>query len=122
MMKFLVLEPNERVAKMYHKFFEQKQYHASIVQNESECLNRFQSDNFDCVILEKSLIMKNGRLEDQILEKVPEQKILFLSPYMNMDALGISRTTQEIIEKPFAMVRLLSQIQIQKSKKILVTN
>lgn len=122
MMKFLVLEPNERVAKMYHKFFEQKQYQADIVQDESECLNRFQTDSFDCVILEKSDFVRNGRLEDQILEKNPEQKILFLSPYMNMDAVGISKATQEIIEKPFAMVRLLSQIQFQKSKKIIVTN
>lgn len=121
-MKFLVLESNERVAKMYQKFFEQKQYQSSIVQDETECMSVFQTDGFDYVILEKSIFVKNGRLEDQILEKVPEQKILFLSPYMNMDATGIPRTTQEIIEKPFAMVRLLSQIQVQKSKKILVTN
>ena len=121
-MKFLVLEPNERVAKMYQKFFEQKQYQVTIIQNESECLNRFQTDSFDCVILEKSIFVKDGRLEDQILEKNPGQKILFLSPYMNMDAQGISKATQEIIEKPFAMVRLLSQIKLQKSKKILVTN
>ena len=121
-MKFLVLEPNERVAKMYQKFFEQKQYQSSIVRDETECMSIFQADNFDCVILEKSSFVKNERLEDQILEKNPEQKILFLSPYMNMDAPGISRAIQEIIEKPFAMVRLLSQIQFQKSKKILITN
>ncbi|RDJ34016.1 MAG: hypothetical protein DWQ18_03700 [Crenarchaeota archaeon] len=122
MMKFLVLEPNERVAKMYQKFFEQKQYQSSIVPDETECMKAFEAGNFDCVILEKSIFVENKRLEDQILEKNPEQKILFLSPYMNMDAPGISRATQEIIEKPFAMVRLLSQIQFQKSKKILVTN
>ena len=52
-------------------------------------------------------------LEDKIREENPLQKVLFLEPYMNLDNTEISKETQYLVEKPFAMVTVLGKIMIE---------
>ncbi len=128
-MKFLVLEQSERITNIYNKFFYKKKYDVDFAKNESECIKKFYDsqrlDNeskFDFVILEDSCGLLDGNsLEDKIREYNPDQKIFLLSSYMNLDKSELSKETQEIIEKPFAMITLLGYIEIVWSKEMIIS-
>ena len=79
-MRFLVLEENERIVRIYQKFFDTKGDQVDFVANEHSCFEKFMSQNdFDYIILEKSTKIDNMYLEDKIREENPLQKILFLA-------------------------------------------
>jgi len=128
-MKFLVLEQSERITNIYNKFFYKKKYDVDFTKNESECIKKFydsqELDNeskFDFVILEDSCRLLDGNsLEDKIRECNPDQKIFLLSSYMNLDKSELSKETQEIIEKPFAMITLLEYIEIVWSREMIIS-
>jgi len=127
--KFLVLEPNKQITNIYKKFFSQKNYDVFFAKNESECFKWFydsqELDNyskFDFVILDDSCkLLDEVCLEDKIREYNPDQKIFFLSSYMNFDKSELSKKTQEIIEKPFAMITLLGYIEIVWSNEMIIS-
>jgi DNA-binding response OmpR family regulator len=108
-MKLLVLEQNELVSNIYKKIFDKKQYIADYAKNESECLEKF-DENYDYVVLENS---KLGNLEEEIRKIKPSQKILSLSPFMNSDAPTELKETQDLIEKPFAILTLFGKLEIE---------
>jgi len=128
-MKFLVLEQSEQITNIYKKFFREKNHDVVFAKNESECIKGFYDsqvlDNdskFDFVILEDSRkLLDEVFLEDKIREYNPDQKIFFLSSYMNFDKSELSKKTQEIIEKPFAMITLLGYIEIVWSNEIIIS-
>ncbi len=127
-MKFLVLKQNEQITNIYKKFFCKKNYDVDFAKSESECIKKFYDnqvlDNeskFDFVILEDSCRLLDGNsLEDKIRDLNPDQKIFLLSSYMNLDKSELSKETQEIIEKPFAMITLLGYIEIVWSKDMII--
>jgi len=108
-MKLLVLEQNELVSNIYMKIFDKKQYIADYAKNESECLEKF-DENYDYVILENS---KLGNLEEEIRKIKPSQKILSLSPFMRSDSPPELKQTQDLIEKPFAILTLFGKLEIE---------
>ena len=108
-MKLLVLEQNELVSNIYKKIFEQKQYIADYAKNESECIEKF-DENYDYVVLENS---KLGILEEKIRKIKPSQKILSLAPYMKSDGPAELKETQDLIEKPFAILTLFGKLEIE---------
>ena len=119
-MRFLVLEANERIIKIYQKFFDSKSYQVDFANSEESCFEKFSCFNdFDYIILEESRKIGNLYLEDKIREIKPLQKILFLSPYMNLENTEISRETQYLVEKPFAMVTVLGKIELEKIKPVI---
>jgi len=128
-MKFLVLEQSEQITNIYKKFFHKKNHDVDFVKNESECIKKFYDsqrlDNeskFDFVILEDSCRFLDGvPLEDKIRDLNADQKIFLLSSYMNLDKSELSKETQEIIEKPFAMITLLGYIEIVWSKEMIIS-
>ena len=127
-MKLLVLEQSEQITNIYKKFFDEKSHDADFAKNESECMEKFcdslrtkDSSRYDFVILEKTGMLSDGsKLEDRIREIHSDQKIFFLSKYMNFDKSELSNSTQEIIEKPFAMITLLGYIDIIWPREIIV--
>ena len=119
-MRFLVLEENARILRIYQKFFDAKGYQVDFVDDEYSCFERFVGLNdYDYIILEKSSKIDNMYLEDKIREENPLQKILFLEPYMNLDSTEISKETQYLVEKPFAMVTALGKIMIEKIQPVI---
>jgi len=128
-MKFLVLEQSKQLTNIYKKFFHKKNYDVDFAENELECIKKFHDsqrlDNeskFDFVILEDSCRLLDGMpLEDKIRDLNPDQKIFRLSSYMNLDKSELSKETQEIIEKPFAMITLLGYIEIVWSKEMIIS-
>src|SRR3989304_1902368 len=99
-MKLLVLEQNELVSKIYKKIFEEKKYDADYARNDLECLERFDK-NYDYVVLENSNL---GTLE---------QKILSLSQYINSECAPELKETRELIEKPFAVLTMISRLELE---------
>ncbi|MEM3064713.1 MAG: hypothetical protein QW177_05000 [Candidatus Nitrosotenuis sp.] len=116
-MKALVLEENRRIIELYKKIFEQKNHHADFVSDVGACLGRIDSGtNYDFVVLEKSMRIPQGdNVEDLILAAKPQQKVFFLSPYMSErdSQFDTVKETLDLIDKPFAMISLLSSLEIK---------
>jgi len=108
-MKLLVLEQDELVSNIYKKIFEQKQFVADYAKNESECIEKF-DENYDYVVLENS---KLGVLEEEIRKIKPSQKILSLAPFMSSDGPAELKETQDLIEKPFAILTLFGKLELE---------
>jgi DNA-binding response OmpR family regulator len=117
-MRALVLEDNGRIIELYKKIFFQKKYDVDFVQDTSSCLDRFtaQPSEYDFVILEKPIKLdSHANLEDQIRQASPKQKVFFLSPYMTQRDKGFEsvKATLDLIDKPFALITLLSSLEIK---------
>ncbi len=108
-MKLLVLEQNELVSNIYKKIFDEKQYIADYAKNESECIEKF-DEKYDYVVLENS---KQGFLEEEIRKIKPSQKILSLAPFMSSDGPTELKETQDLIEKPFAILTLFGKLELE---------
>lgn len=116
-MNALVLEDNPRITKLYEKIFSSVGFDVDFVSDKFSCVDKFLNNgkSYDFVILEKSTKFDERiNLEDKILSVNPQQKIFFLSPYLpargsEFDSIG---DTMSLIDKPFAMVSLLSYLEI----------
>lgn len=113
----LVLEGNPRITKLYEKIFSSVGFGADFASDKDSCVDKFSNNDkrYDYVILEKSTKFdERVNLEDKILSVNPQQKIFFLSPYLparDSEFDSISET-MSLIDKPFAMVSLLSYLEI----------
>ena len=116
-MKLLVVEQSEKISNIYKKIFNEKRYEVDFVKNEIECLDKFDK-NYDCVVLEKSATPFEDAVEDKLRKTNPDQKIFFISPYLNSnkESSELMKKTREIIEKPFAMLTLISQLELKRQK------
>lgn len=125
-MNVLVLEENERISKIFEKIFQKKNIVAQIVKSQEECLqvlqkSGFEKENVDCIILDKSRMLDNEkRLEDEIIELRPWQKIFFLSPYLDTEHPENLSETVMIIQKPFALIALLIKLELKSTDAIIV--
>ncbi len=108
-MKLLVLEQNDIVSNIYKKIFDKKQYIADYAKNESECIEKF-DENYDYVVLDNS---KLGFLEEKIRKIKPSQKILSLAPFMSSNGPPELKETQDLIEKPFAILTLFGKLELE---------
>ncbi len=113
-MKLLVLEQSELVSNIYKKIFEQKQYIADYAKNESECIEKF-DENYDYVVLENSKLVD---LEEEIRKIKPSQKILSLEPFMSSNGPPELKETQDLIEKPFAILTLFGKLELENEYSI----
>ncbi len=117
-MKALVLEQNERIIQLYKSIFMQKKYEVEFVSDSLSCIDRFvaKSSQYDLVILEKPIRTNiDTNLEDEIRVVNPDQRVFFLSPYMTPreEEFNSVKETLDLIDKPFALVNLLSQLEIK---------
>jgi DNA-binding response OmpR family regulator len=116
-MNALVLEDNPRITKLYEKILSTVGFDVDFVSDNFSCLDKFLNEvkNYNFVILEKSTKFNERiKLEDKILSIKPQQKIFFLSPYLTARGSEFDNIseTMSLIDKPFAMVSLLSYLEI----------
>ena len=114
-MKLLVLEKDDKIISIFRRIFSQKRYDVEFASTEFDCLNRY-DDSFDYVILENSIKDDNFNVEDMIKNLNPDQKILFLSPYLGSHIESIDRQRMNLIEKPFAILPLIAQLEIYQNR------
>jgi DNA-binding NtrC family response regulator len=117
MARALVLEDNDRIVELYKKIFTQKEYEADFVSDTSSCLGMLTGKlQYDFVVLEKPTRLDNDvNLEDKIRQSSPQQKVFFLSPYMTSRSNEFEslKGTMDLIDKPFALISLLSYLEIK---------
>jgi hypothetical protein len=115
-LRALVYEENRRIIEIYKKIFLQKEWDADYVSDPFFVDGLDQT--YDYVILEKSTKFGSQNLEDIITAKNPTQKILFLSPHMipRQDDFEFAKETINLIDKPFAMINLLSQLELSTAQ------
>ena len=111
-MKFLSVEKNCAIIRIYKKLFNEKNHDIDFIGSEEECFDSL--GNYDYVIFEYCSTLHRAHIEDQILKKKPGQKILFLPKPSNLsENKQMSQETKDLIEKPFAIVNLLSEIELK---------
>jgi len=116
-MNALVLEDNPRITGLYEKIFSSVGFDVDFVSDKFSCIDKFLNPDkeYSFVILEKSdKFDEVANLEDKIRSMNPQQKIFFLSPYIpprksEFDSIS---DTLDLIDKPFAMIGLLSYLEI----------
>ena len=113
-MKLLVLEKDGKITSIFRKIFSEKKYQVEFTSTELECLSRY-DNSFDCVILENS---KEGNFNvgEKIKSINHDQKILFLSPYLGSNLEPIDKERTNLIEKPFAILPLIAQLEISQNR------
>ncbi len=100
-MKACVFEKNPKVREVFRSIFSEKNYDVEFASDPA-----IDGTGYDLVILEKPLpgidVTKLGR------------RVFFLSSYMTprADEFAPLMETLEIIDKPFALVNLLAQLEI----------
>lgn len=125
-MNVLVLEENERISKIFEKIFQKKNINSMIVRSQDECFEEFQkailkNEDVDVIILDKSQMFDSEkRLEDKILELKPAQKLFFLSPYLNLEFPEKVLESALIIQKPFALITLLTKLELKVPDNIML--
>lgn len=115
-MKVLILEQSKQISKIYKKLFDKKQIESKIVKNEFEFFEKCRSD-YDYHIIECQKMSKSFFSNDNI--KKMNKKFIDLSPYLDNNTLNssLSKETRDILDKPFAMLTILSKLGLNLIKK-----
>lgn len=126
-MKILVAEDNVFTATQYTKALEKNGHQVIVTKDGQECLDVYAGElaksefstldknPFDVVLLDNNMPKKSGvEVAKEILDKRPNQRIIFASAYdINslLKAPGTIPESIEILEKPFSLNMMISKIQ-----------
>lgn len=126
-MKILVAEDNVFTATQYTKALEKNGHQVIVAKDGQECLDVYsgelaksefstlEKNPFDVVLLDNNMPKKSGvEVAKEILDKRPNQRIIFASAYdINslLKAPGTMPESIEILEKPFSLNTMISKIQ-----------
>jgi DNA-binding response OmpR family regulator len=115
-MKVLILEESEQISNIYKKLFDKKQIESESVKNEFEFFEKCRND-YDFHILECQKATKSFFSNDYI--KKMSKKFIDLSPYLdtNSQIYSVPKDISDILEKPFAMLTILSKLELNLIKK-----
>jgi CheY-like chemotaxis protein len=126
-LNILVAEDNVFTATQYTKALEKNGHKVTIVNDGEQCLQVYQTElskpefdsleknPFDVVLLDNNMPKKSGvEVAKEILDKRPNQRIIFASAYdINslLKAPGKMPESIEILEKPFSLNTMINRIQ-----------
>lgn len=119
----LIGEDNLFTSKQYQRILEKNGYKVILAYDGEECLYKYfgqdekseSNELFDVVLVDNNMPKKSGiEVAQEILDKSPNQKIIFASAYDLGSLLNASekiKKSVEILRKPFSLNILLSRIQ-----------
>ncbi|MEW6043847.1 MAG: response regulator [Thermoproteota archaeon] len=126
-MKILVAEDNVFTATQYTKALEKNGHQVVVARDGQECLEVYSGElakpefdtldknPFDVVLLDNNMPKKSGvEVAKEILDKRPNQRIIFASAYdINslLKAPGTMSESVEVLQKPFSLNTMLNKIQ-----------
>lgn len=126
-MKVLVAEDNLFTIQQYKHVLEKNGYTVTTAQDGEECMKKYdeafkeidtesiESGPFDVVLIDNNMPKKTGaEAVTEILERCPNQRIIFASAYnINsiLSAPGILNATVEVLQKPFSLNTMIAKIQ-----------
>lgn len=124
-LKILVAEDNVFTASQYSKILEKNGHNVLVARDGLECLEAYEmalsefdsldKNPFDVVLLDNNMPKKSGvEVAKEILDKRPNQRIIFASAYdINslIKASGNVASSIEVLEKPFSLNTMMSKLQ-----------
>ncbi len=126
-MKVLVAEDNQFTIQQYKHVLEKNGYNVTTAQDGEECMKKYdeafkkidtesiESGPFDVVLIDNNMPKKTGaEAVTEILERCPNQRIIFASAYnINsiLSAPGILDGAVEVLQKPFSLNTMIAKIQ-----------
>ena len=126
-LNILIAEDNAFTISQYTKILEKNGHNVTVAKDGQECLEKYAQElgktefesldknPFDVVLLDNNMPKKSGvEVAKEILDKRPNQRIIFASAYdINslLKAPGTIPETVEILEKPFSLNTMMSKIQ-----------
>lgn len=126
-MKILVAEDNVFTATQYTKALEKNGHQVIVARDGQECLEVYAGElsksefdtldknPFDVVLLDNNMPKKSGvEVAKEILDKRPNQRIIFASAYdINslLKAPGTMAESVEVLQKPFSLNTMINRIQ-----------
>lgn len=126
-LNILVAEDNVFTATQYTKALQKNGHKVTLAKDGEECLQLYESEisksefdsieknPFDVVLLDNNMPKKSGvEVAKEILDKKPNQRIIFASAY-DLNSLlktpGKMADSIEILEKPFSLNSMVSRVQ-----------
>lgn len=125
-LKILIAEDNEFTSLQYDRVLEKEGHEVVITKNGEECIQRYKDEKkknnnrargqgpFDVVVLDQSMPKKTGKqVADEILNSIPNQRIIFASAYVlgtDNDTTESFKENVEFLQKPFSLTKLVRQI------------
>lgn len=126
-LNILVAEDNVFTATQYTKALQKNGHKVTLAKDGEECLQLYEKEvsksefdsieknPFDVVLLDNNMPKKSGvEVAKEILDKKPNQRIIFASAY-DLNSLlktpGKMADSIEILEKPFSLNSMVSRVQ-----------
>ena len=126
-MNVLVAEDNLFTIQQYQHVLEKNGYNVITARDGEECMQKYneaflsletesiESGPFDVVLIDNNMPKKNGaEAVREILERCPNQRIIFASAYnINsiLSAHGVLKDSVEVLQKPFSLNTMIVKIQ-----------
>ena len=125
-LEILIAEDNQYTALQYNRILGKYGHSVVITKDGDECIKKYKeemkkkkskkqsSTPFDVVILDQSMPKKTGKeVADEILESLPNQRIIFASAYALGSQSDVSKEFEENVEflqKPFSLEKFVKRI------------
>jgi CheY-like chemotaxis protein len=126
-LNILIAEDNAFTVSQYTKILEKNGHSVTVARDGQECIEKYTQElkktgfetlgknPFDVILLDNNMPKKSGvEVAKEILDKRPNQRIIFASAYdINslLKAPGVIPESVEILEKPFSLNTMISKIQ-----------
>ncbi len=126
-MNVLVAEDNLFTIQQYKHVLEKNGYNVTTARDGEECMQKYneaflsvdtesiESGPFDVVLIDNNMPKKSGaEAVREILERCPNQRIIFASAYnINsiLSAPGVLTDSVEVLQKPFSLNTMIAKIQ-----------
>jgi len=123
----LVAEDNLFTIQQYKHVLEKNGYDVTMARDGEECMQKYneaflsvdtesiESGPFDVVLIDNNMPKKSGaEAVREILERCPNQRIIFASAYnINsiLSAPGVLKDSVEVLQKPFSLNTMIAKIQ-----------
>jgi len=123
----LIAEDNLFTIQQYKHVLEKNGYNVTTSKDGEECMQKYneaflsletefiESGPFDVVLIDNNMPKKSGaEAVKEILERCPNQRIIFASAYnINsiLSAPGILKDSVEVLQKPFSLNTMIAKLQ-----------
>lgn len=126
-MNVLVAEDNLFTIQQYKHVLEKNGYNVTTARDGEECMQKYneaflsldtesiEAGPFDVVLIDNNMPKKSGaEAVKEILERCPNQRIIFASAYnINsiLSAPGVLKDSVEVLQKPFSLNTMIAKLQ-----------
>lgn len=127
-MKILIIEDEKELAKSIVAYLSKENYLCEVASNFKEAMNKIQVFNYDCILLDITLLDGSGlKILEKIAKENKEDGIIIISAKNSIDGkiIGLQLGADDYLTKPFHLSELTARIyslirreQFNKSNKI----